>query len=190
MTDFPLESRNGLPDALAYLRGSYPRGDWRAHSNFGDLSNFWLQIHDHLREQGGALDQATTDFREGRVDADRYRQVFVPNLNRFLGHLNAHHQIEDYQYFPKFRALDPRMVAGFDLLERDHRHIHEALLASAESANGFLQAFETGEDAARPAADAYAVAAERLLTMLRRHLADEEDLIVPAMLHHGERQVG
>jgi len=28
-----------------------------------------------------------------------------------------------------------------------------------------------------------------LLKLLVRHLADEEDLIVPAMLHHGERPV-
>lgn len=189
MSDFPLESRDGLPDALAWLRPSYPRDGWRAHSNFGELSNFWFQVHDHLREHGAALDKATSDFREGRLDAGRYRQFFVPNLNRFLGHLNGHHQIEDQHYFPKFRALDQRMVAGFELLEQDHQHIHEALLASAESANRFLQSFAAGDDAVRRAADAYATMSERLLAMLRRHLADEEDLVMPAMLHFGERQV-
>lgn len=187
MTDFPLESRNGLPDALAYLRPSYLRDEWRGHANFGELANFWLQVHDHLREHGAVLDRATADFREGRLDAGRYRQFFVPNLNRFLGHLNGHHEIEDQHYFPKFRALDERMVAGFELLDRDHRRIHEALMATAESANQFVSALATGDDATRRAADDYAVTADQLLAMLKRHLSDEEDLVIPAMLHHGER---
>lgn len=189
MPDFPLESRNGLPDAMAWQRASYPRETWRTHGNFGQLANFWLHVHDHLRELGGTLDKATGDFREGRLDAGRYRQFFVPNLNQFLAHLNGHHQIEDQHYFPRFRALDPRMVAGFQLLERDHELIHEALLASAESANRFVQAFAAGKDAVRQAGDDYAATAERLLSMLRRHLADEEDLVIPAMLHHGERRI-
>lgn len=188
--DLDLRTRTALPDDLAYLRASYPSATWRGHANFGQLSDFWLQMHDSLRAQGGQLEQITLDFREGRLDAGRYRQVFVPGLNHFLQHMIGHHQIEDRHYFPKFRSLDPRMVAGFDLLERDHEQIHEALLASAETANHFLSAFGQGAEQVRRAADAYAAKSAELLTLLMRHLADEEDLIVPAMLHHGERELG
>jgi iron-sulfur cluster repair protein YtfE (RIC family) len=189
MTDLSLETRTGLPDTLAYLRSSFSQQDWRKHANFGELSAFWLQVHEHLRGQGAALNQATASYREGSLDPARFRQFFAPALNQFLQHLNGHHQIEDRFYFPKFRTLDQRMVAGFDLLERDHELIHEALLATAESANFFLKTSGDAADAPTQAADAYASAADWLVALLTRHLADEEDLIVPAILQHGEQRV-
>jgi iron-sulfur cluster repair protein YtfE (RIC family) len=189
MTDLSLETRAGLPDTLAYLRASFPQADWRKHPNFGELSAFWLQVHDQLRGQGTALNEATSDYRKGGLDPVRFRQYFGPALSHFLQHLDGHHQIEDRFYFPRFRALDDRMVAGFELLERDHEMIHEALLATVESANSFLRTPEAGDEARRTA-EAYAAAADRLLALLTRHLADEEDLIIPAMLHHGEQRVG
>lgn len=189
MSNLPLETRGGLPDALAYLRPLYDRGAWRSHANFGQLSNFWLHVHDSLRKDGMTLQSATAEYREGRIDPHSYRQFLAPNLNHFLQHLNGHHQIEDRVYFPKFRTLDARMAAGFDLLDQDHHAIHEALLSSAQAANQFLAAFTSNADALRQAGDAYSQSADRLLALLTRHLADEEDLIIPAMLHHGERPV-
>jgi iron-sulfur cluster repair protein YtfE (RIC family) len=187
MPDLALDSRDALPDTLAYLRTSYPRGDWRDHSNFGELSNFWLQVHDSLRNHGNHLEEVTNAFREGRVDPLSYRQHFAQGLNQFLQHLNGHHQIEDQHYFPKFRSLDEQMLPGFELLERDHEQIHSALLASAEAANSFLAAFGQSADTLKREGDAYALQSSRLLALLMRHLADEEDLVIPAMLHHGER---
>jgi hypothetical protein len=187
---FPLVSRTGLPDTLAYLRADYPKEGWRQHRNFGALSAFWLQTHEGLRQQGRGLQAGLAVFREGRSDAAAFRRSLAQSLNQFLQHLNNHHQIEDQAYFPKFRALDPRMSAGFDLLEADHELIHGALLASAHSGQMLLDGLANGPDMARRAADAYALDSDRLLALLVRHLADEEDLILPAMLHHGERTIG
>jgi iron-sulfur cluster repair protein YtfE (RIC family) len=189
MSNPPLESRSGLPDELAYLRPLYERSGWRTHTNFGQLSAFWLHVHDSLREEGTFLQRLTADFHEGRIDAVSYPRVLGSNLQHYLQHLNGHHQIEDHVYFPKFRSLDPRMAAGFDLLEKDHDHIQHELHACAERANQFLAAFSSGGDKLQCAAQSYAEVADRLLALMLRHLADEEDLILPAMLHHGERQV-
>lgn len=184
-----LGSRGGLPDGLAYLRGNYPKPTWRGHVNFGQLTAFWLDVHQSLRDHGRELQHATRAFREGRLDAFAYRAVFVPRLNHFHQHLEGHHQIEDGVYFPKFRALDPRMVAGFDLLERDHDMIHEALVGATEGARTLLAVLGGAPDAIDRASETYAAKADHLNALLLRHLADEEDLIVPAMLHHGERHV-
>ena len=189
MPELDLESRASLPEELAYLRASYPQEAWRGHANFGELARFWLHMPSPLRHHGSILDRTTAQFREGQLDADSFRRSFVPGLNQFLGHLNGHHQVEDQHCFPKFRLLDQRMVAGFDLLDRDHRRIHEALLASATAANEFLTSFGKDSDALRGAGDAYAEASAQLLAFLTRRLADEEDLVVPAMLHHGERAI-
>jgi hypothetical protein len=187
LRDFPLETRTGLPDELAYLRPAYPNEGWGEHPNFGGLAAFWLQTHESLRHDGRSLGALTEGFREGRADAGAFQRRFISRLRSFVQSLDGHHRIEDLLYFPKFRALDRRMVAGFDLLEADHKRIHEALLDSAKGGQALLRSLEGPPDVALAAADSYSFAAERLLALLLRHLADEEDLIIPAMLHHGER---
>jgi hemerythrin-like domain-containing protein len=187
--DLHLSERNGLPDEVAYLRAAFPKPQWQAHANYGELADFWLQVHSSLRAHGGQLQQLTHAFRDGSHGVDDFQRAFVPGINQFLQHLNAHHQIEDGAYFPKFRALDTRMVAGFDLLEADHHVIHEAIGASVDSARGLLAALAQDTDTQRRAADAYAAASDNLLDLLLRHLADEEDLVIPAMLEHGERSL-
>jgi hemerythrin-like domain-containing protein len=184
-----LPNRAGLPSEIAYLREKYPEPQWRGHRNFGEMSDFWLQVHDMLREEGGFLKRVTHAFREGQVDAPGVQRLFAPRLRRFLQHLEAHHSIEDTHLFPRFRALDRRMIVGFDLLENDHAIIHEKLVASAESGQNLVAALAEGGDAARRAADAYAAHADRLLDWLMRHLADEEDLVIPAMLEHTDRAI-
>lgn len=188
-SDLRLPDRKALPDEVAYLRAAFPKPQWQGHANYGQLADFWLQVHSSLRAHGGELRQLTHGFRDGRHSPADFQRAFVPGINQFLQHLNAHHQIEDGAYFPKFRALDTRMVAGFDLLEADHHVIHAAIGATVDSARGMLAAFAQDADAQRRATDAYAAASDNLLDLLLRHLADEEDLVIPAMLEHGERSL-
>ncbi|MDJ0278636.1 hemerythrin domain-containing protein [Sphingomonas sp. 2R-10] len=182
---FALDTRDGIPDDIAYLRARHHQGDWAAHANFGQLCDFWLHVHRSLRSEGAAMEAIIADLREGRLDPQRFPQRFVPALNQFLGHLDGHHRIEDGVYFPRFRALDPRMARGFDLLEADHHAIHDALEATVGSARGLLASLTDAR-----AAETHAAAAATLTRLLLRHLADEEDLVIPAMLEHGERRVG
>lgn len=184
-----LPVRTGLPDAIAFLRDAHPKPRWQHHANYGALAAFWLQVHDTLRAHGRQLQQATRDLQDGRRDAADFQRFFVPALNGFLQHLDGHHRIEDVAYFPRFRMLDRRMAAGFDLLENDHALIHEALLASADGARQLLAVLDRSQDARRRAADVYAARSGHLLALLLRHLEDEEDLVIPAMLEHGERRV-
>jgi hypothetical protein len=46
-----------------------------------------------------------------------------------------------------------------------------------------------GPDASGIAADVYSADSDLLFKRLLRHLDDEEDLIVPALLHFGDRSV-
>ena len=190
MTDLPaLAARDGITDDIAYLRAAYPKGDWARHVNFGQLCDFWLHVHQSLRTEGAAVERIIADFREGRLDAHAFPHRFVPALNQFLGHLDGHHRIEDSIYVPKFRALDPRMARGFDLLEADHPAIHDVVETRVGCARGVLDClWQPNRDA--HAADTHADHAATLTRLLLRHLADEEDLVIPAMLEHGERRVG
>lgn len=183
-----LATRGSIGDDLAYLRIAYPPSEWRGHANFGQLADFWLHIHAMLRAEAAAVEATLAGYRDGALDAAAFQRRFVPDLNGFLQHLNAHHQIEDHAYFPKFRALDPRMARGFDLLDADHHAIHAALETNVAAARTLLAALAGSGAVDRAAAD-YADRSRVLLAMLNRHLADEEDLVIPAMLEHGERRV-
>lgn len=191
---FNLDTRTGLPADLRVLLDRYPREIWAGHQNLGATARFWLQRHDMFRELGAALQGALSQQREGTLAMGPFRQWFAPRLQFFLTQLEDHHGIEDQHYFPVFQRAEHKLAHGFELLEADHDVIHRDLLATAETANRFL-AVEIGvggqpRDDARRASDAYADASERLLNRLVRHLADEEDLIIPLILDRGETAIG
>jgi hypothetical protein len=188
--DLDLDSRAGWPDELRFYLERYPRRVWPGHVNLGELARFWLSIHDGFRELSTALHAKTTDFREGRVPPEEFRAWLGPRLQTLLSHLHGHHQIEDYQFFPLFSAAEPRLVRGFEVLERDHGQIHETIGGVIETANTLLRASPADLDLIRRSGDAYAEAGEALLRQLDRHLGDEEDLIIPLILDRGETELG
>lgn len=76
------------------------------------------------------------------------------------------------------------MQRAFELLERDHGALHEALSGIVRRANPVLA---SGDDAAfRTALERYLDAHRKLGEGLLRHLDDEEDLVIPLLIEHGE----
>jgi iron-sulfur cluster repair protein YtfE (RIC family) len=185
-----LMTRTGLPDDLKILIAKYPRADWNSVHTLGQLGSFWIERHDMFRELGGALVSGIDDLREGKVDTKTFANWFARRLSHFLGDLDGHHQIEDYQYFPLFAAADARLAHGFELLEEDHQLIHTLLERNADAANAFYQDMMSGSARTEFTRDAYATEAEHLLKGLLRHLEDEEDLLIPLLLDQGERKFG
>ncbi len=184
-----LEARAGWPADLRLLLEKYPREVWPGHENLGEMARFWLDRHNGFRELGSVLLQATADFREGRLLSEQFRRFFAPRLQFLLQNLEGHHQIEDHHYFPVFRAAETRLIKGFDVLESDHEVLHADIMRVADAANELLGKLDGDEDASRAATDRYAETSERLVQGLRRHLDDEEDLIVPVILDQGERKL-
>jgi hypothetical protein len=160
-----LENRVGWPTELRLLIDRYPRVVWPTHTNLGALARFWLEIHDGFRSFSDALGQATVDWREGRVTHDHFRSWFAPQLQTFLSHLNGHHQIEDRHFFPLFRAAEPRLRSGFEVLENDHHVIHASMDRLVKAANAFLRVPPSDTDRLKAAGDDYAIASERLIRM-------------------------
>ena len=187
---YDLMMRGALPADLRFLVEAYPRETWRSHDNIVGMAQFWLERHQMFRDLGPIMKAGISDYREGKLDPMQFAQWFAPRLNFFLGELDGHHNVEDFHYFPAFARAEPRLKHGFEILDRDHHQIHEALVANAEAANAFLQGLQGDRDAALKAADAYGAANDRLLAMLLRHLDDEEDLIIPLMLDRGDGGFG
>ena len=173
-----LTTRPGLPDALRVLVEAYPRAGWEAHPDFGELVRFWLDRHLMFRQLGTLL----REDAQAMLDVKIGRDAYAPRLSHYggmlLNQLHGHHQIEDMHYFPQLVGLDTRVARGFDLLEADHAAMDGLLQDFAEGANGVLQGGEVG-----PFLDRL----ERFSGLLDRHLVDEEEIIVPVILHTGFR---
>jgi hypothetical protein len=185
-----LACRSGWPEDLRVLLGRYPREQWDAHANLGDMARFWLSRHAMFRELSDAIEQITAQFRSGQLPPAEFARQFIPRLQFVLDQLNVHHQIEDLHYFPIFRKADARLARGFDVLEQDHHHIHTDMVRTAETASVLLQALPGDADRLHRCGDDYAGASAALLKGLIRHLDDEEDLIVPLILDRGEEALG
>jgi hypothetical protein len=185
-----LARRHGWPEDLRVLIARYPREQWQGHANLGEMARFWLSRHAMFRELTAMIRETETRFRDRRLPPAEFPQPFVPRLQFLLSQLGVHHQIEDYHYFPIFRAADERLACGFDVLEEDHHAIHADMARTAETANALLRALFGDADALRRCGDDYAAASGVLLNGLIRHLDDEEDLIVPLILDRGEAALG
>ncbi|MBF9234925.1 hemerythrin domain-containing protein [Microvirga alba] len=188
MTLLDLDRRTGWPEDMRVLLDLYPREVWPAHANLGRTARFWLKRHDMFRELGGALQSATAQFREGLITPSEFQGWFAPRLQFFLSGLNDHHHIEDHAYFPLFRAAEPRLVRGFEVLENDHDVIHQSIEKVMDAANDLLRNLQ--KDSLQRSADHYADVSDCLLSGLIRHLDDEEDLIIPLILDRSEEKLG
>ncbi len=178
--DLTLTKRDGLPDALRVLLDELPRAQWPEHPNFEGMVKFWLDRHLMFRQLLGVLQQDARALTDRQIDFS----AFGPRLARYggmlLNELHGHHQIEDVHYFPHLARLDPRLEQGFALLDNDHGAMDGLLHEMADGANAVLQA--------QGAADQLGAFHDRLNgfeAMLDRHLADEEELIVPVILKTG-----
>ena len=180
-----LETRQGLPDALRYLVEKYPRDIWESHRNFDELTRFWLERHMMFRQ---LIERITAETR-GFLDGDRDAQEFGRNSARLTGfllnQLHGHHQVEDIHYFPKLAGLESRLQAGFDLLDADHHALDGHIHGMADETNALLQALQTG--GGRDAAGRVEARLGKFERFIDRHLIDEEELVIPTILHHAPR---
>ena len=179
-----LDQRVTLPDSLRVLLAELPRTDWERHENFGGLTQFWLKRHLMFRQLSEMLISEAQAFRDKQVTAADYAPRLSQLAGLFLGQLDAHHRMEDAHYFPQLSRLEPRLAAGFEILDRDHVVLEGGLHGLVAATNAVLREIQTGRDGQDPAA-ALETALSALAHLLERHLTDEEDLVVPVILKNG-----
>lgn len=176
-----LESRTGLPDALRVLVTQYPRDIWESHRNFDGLTRFWMERHLMFRDLNARATALCAAHLDGQMDPRDFGGQMAQTLGTLLNQLHGHHQIEDVHYFPRLATLDARLSPGFALLDTDHHALDGHIHALADSANAALRALRDGP--ARTEATALAANLQRFESVLDRHLTDEEDLVIPTILH-------
>lgn len=188
MTDTSL-TRTGLPDALRVLLADYPRAGWQADPGFHGLVSFWLERHLAFRDLTALLQTDAEAALDARLSPDQHAHRLARLGGHLVQDLHGHHQIEDHHYFPRLSALEPRLARGFDILDADHHALHYHIDTFIKGANAVLKA--QGDPVTRGTRTGrFRDDLATFRTFLDRHLTDEEDLIVPVILKHGDRAAG
>lgn len=176
-----LDLRTGLPDALRVLLAEYPRAGWEAHAGYDGLIRFWLDRHMMFRRILERLQSQTEAAMDQRLDLEIFKQQIGRLGSTFVQELHGHHGIEDAHYFPVLSEKDARIAQGFALLDHDHHALDGHLNTFVERANAALQASAVGD----LAVGRFHSNLVELSGLLDRHLVDEEELVVPVILHYG-----
>ncbi len=184
MTDLTSIRTTPMPEEMHLLLTDYPRDGWAAHPNFKRATEQWMGAHRMFRQ----LAEVTRTETEADLDKTRDPDDYAGRLsiygNLLVRNLHGHHHWEDHSYFPELSAADPRFDAGLEILEKDHEALDGLLDGFTSASNRVIKLIQLDEAQARDQAGAIHEMAVNIETLLERHLADEEDLAVPIILHH------
>lgn len=187
MTQHSIHNRETLPQEFHILLGDYPREAWPDHPNFAQSIQNWMGAHQMFRQLGDIVTKET----EKLLDKSRDPKVFIDHFgyygNLLVRNLHGHHHWEDHEYFPELSAADPRFDHGLDMLETDHHELDKVLDALTQTGNRTLKLMHLDESQGFEEANKLLEHAYGIERFLKRHLSDEEDLVVPILLHHKMR---
>lgn len=175
---------NDMPATMRVLLNEYPRASWEAHPGFKEKTRHWLGAHEMFRRLAELVRSETELFLEkSRAPGDFAGRLSYYG-NALVANLHGHHNWEDKNYFPELSAADPRFDKGLEILEKDHQELDRVLDSFTATANRALKLIQLDESQARDEAGRLHGLAGTIEAFLNRHLADEEELAVPIILHH------
>jgi|SRR6478672_5381531 len=169
----------GLRATLAAL-AEWPPQRWAEHPDYHGLASHWQDIHRAMVHNLGVVERSLQTLAEdGLGDAERMRLAgqIGAAARQSVDHLHGHHRLEDQTMFPQLLRAAPSLARPLNLLEADHIVLN-ALLGPFEHALAHLPP----ADASAAAWDAVARAGERVARVARRHIEDEEEIVIPVVL--------
>lgn len=178
--------RKDLPDNLLFLFNKHPRETWAEDSGLAGAGETWLSNHKFFRAMTMKIYEDLTSLRDEAETTHDTGPSFHRHTRSLISGLDSHHRVEDGHYFPTFKKAEPRLTQGFEILEADHLMIHDAIIEFDTTARNFLRRIGQSEGPmgshARVATDKAIDDLKRFGGLLRQHLTDEEDLVIPLIL--------
>ncbi len=184
MTQYNIDQRGGLPIEMQTLLRDYPREAWPDHPNFARQIQNWMGAHQMFRQLSGLVKDTTESYLDADSSLDGFAEKLGVYGNLLVRNLHGHHHWEDHNFFPELMQADARFEHGLDMLESDHVVLDTLLDDITGSANRAIKLSHLDPSQVKDEAGALHGSVEKLEGFLARHLSDEEDLIVPILLHH------
>ncbi len=183
LTSQQVDLRVGLPNAVKSQLLPIARVDWSNHPGYGGSAAFFIQYHGNLLNIAYIITNELLALLSKPelihpID-ETFKQVLRSGVH-LVDKAHHHHQIEDRVYFPQFRKILPNFNIAMDLLDSDHQMLDTALQVFRTHINKlFLQTSITEKSL-----NTLHQQASGLQKILKRHLQDEEEIIIPIFLMH------
>lgn len=184
---YTIDKRQGLPVEMQALLRDYPRDAWPDHPNFARSIDNWMGAHQMFRQLAELVGRDAEAFLDKDIAPDGYAERLGFYGNLLVRNLHGHHTWEDREYFPELMQADDRFEAGLEMLEADHMALDGLLDKITGNANRAIKLSALDPVQMMDEVGPLHVSVEKLQGFLGRHLVDEEDLIVPILLHHKMR---
>ncbi|WP_371168441.1 hemerythrin domain-containing protein [Aliiroseovarius sp. 2305UL8-7] len=172
---------------MRLLLRDYPRDAWPDHPNFAASIQNWMGAHVMFGQVAELVRLNTEGYLEKQIAPEDHAGRLSYYGNLLVRNLHGHHHWEDRSFFPELSAADERFDTGLETLESDHVVLDSLLEKITRKANRVVTLTQLEEGKAREEAPALRDMVETLEGFLTRHLTDEEDLVVPILLHHKMR---
>ena len=176
-------TRAGLAGAIRATLPDLPRESWARQPGYTGFPEHFLAVHGELRGASTRLVERLERVADAAFDArdERWRALGVVDLARGLtAFAHRHHDLEEANLFPWLAHTRPGLERAMRLLDGDHRVLEETLArvegTSVRDARGAPREHDDGT------LGAALEAARDLSALLERHLGDEEEIAVPALL--------
>ncbi|WP_248408996.1 hemerythrin domain-containing protein [Aliiroseovarius sp. S2029] len=183
----PTIRQKALPEDMRLLLRDYPREAWPDHPNFAASIQNWMGAHVMFGQLAELIRLNTEAYLEKQFDPDDHARRLSHYGNLLVRNLHGHHHWEDRRFFPELSAADGRFDPGLQTLESDHLVLDNLLDRFTRQSNCVVTLTQMDEPQAREEANRVHEMTTVLEGFLTRHLTDEEDLVVPILLHHKMR---
>ncbi|MCL9783072.1 hemerythrin domain-containing protein [Vibrio sp. S4M6] len=171
-------TRKQLPASIERQLIQIPRDTWSQHPNYFGKAKFFIDYHNSLKQMSAAL----VNNLEVMLDSpkpDFTLQEVIHQGQGFIQTAHHHHYMEDHFYFPHFRRVERELGKGIDLLDGDHKSLSNALNDVQERIS-----FPNGQVDPNFSLGYLHERAVKLDNILKRHLDDEEEIIIPIFLKY------
>ena len=167
-------------EPLALLK-EFPRSQWTSTRQQQPTARLLLSRHGGFRRRVEGLLSTTQDALADRQSPPEFCYYLATELHYFVPLLEGHHQAETARLYPRLLSHFPMAAQSFQVLEKDHNQLDEAIEELSQSPERLMTQ--------APTRKTFHTETERLFEQLSefqkrlaRHLDDEEDLVIPILL--------
>ncbi|MCJ8314686.1 MAG: hemerythrin domain-containing protein [Saccharospirillaceae bacterium] len=176
-----VSKRTGLPPEIRQHLIPLSRELWSKHKGYSGKASFFIEYHQNIINNLSTIQSQLTRSLDHSNQSGIQR--LIHQTKQLLKSLDHHHKIEDQMYFPYFKQNNRNLINAVELLEKDHKSV-EQKIHQLHKLLTKLELYLIKANKTYPFAlmVQFFEAVQEFEKMIRRHLFDEEEIIIPIFI--------